>query len=128
MFLSPALGSAAVLLLSGLSIVFFFYLYFVTAGLVLDNLPVSQAVVRSVLLVRHNFWATLGFVLVTSVISMGMGLLLAPLATGASLGMVIAALVNAFLGTGIALALLFFYRTRLLALAGQSSTTASQRA
>lgn len=128
MLLSPALGSGAIVLMSGLSIVVFFYLYFVTVGLVLDDLPIAQAVIRSVMLVRHNFWTTLGFILVTSLISMGMGLLLSEIAVSNPIGTLIAAMINAFLGTGMALALLVFYRTRLLALAGQPTTVTGQQA
>ncbi len=119
MLLSPALGSGAMVLLSGLSMVLFFYLYFVTVGLVLDNLPIAQAVVRSVLLVRNNFWTTLGFVVISGLISLGIGLLIAQLATSGLVGMVVAVMINAFIGTGLALALLVFYRTRLLAMVGQ---------
>jgi hypothetical protein len=116
MMFSPALGSGAMLLLSGLSVVIFFYLYFVTVGLILDNLPLSQAVVRSVMLVRHNFWPTLGFVIVTGLISLGLGLLLAQLAASGPIGTLLAVPANAFIGTGLVLALLVFYRTRLLAM------------
>jgi hypothetical protein len=116
MLFSPVLGSFAMLLLSGLSIVIFFYLYFVTVGLVLDNLPLSQAVVRSVMLVRHNFWSTIGFIIVTGLISLGLGLLLSQLATSGPVGTLLAVPANAFIGTGLVLALLVFYRTRLLAM------------
>lgn len=128
MLLSPALGSGAIVLMSGLSVVVFFYLYFVTVGLVLDDLPISQAVVRSVMFVRHNFWVTLGFILTTSLISMGMGLLLSQLAVSGPIGALVAAPINAFLGTGMVMALLVFYRTRLLALAGQPTAVTGQQA
>ncbi|MBX2997049.1 MAG: hypothetical protein KF893_00960 [Caldilineaceae bacterium] len=128
MLFSPALGSGAIVLMSGLSVVVFFYLYFVTIGLVLDDLPISQAVIRSVMLVRHNFWTTLGFILTTSLISMGMGLLLSQLAVSGPIGLIIAAPVNAFLGTGMVMALLVFYRTRILTLAGQPTVATGQQA
>lgn len=120
--ISPVLGSGAMLLLSGLSMVIVFYLYFVTVGLVMDDLPISQAVVRSVLLVRYNFWTTLGFILTTALISLGIGLLVGQLALSGPLGSLIAAPINAFIGTGMALALLVFYRTRLLATVDESTT------
>ncbi|MEZ4635809.1 MAG: hypothetical protein R2873_01010 [Caldilineaceae bacterium] len=125
MVLSPALGGAAMLLLSGLSLVVLFYLYFVTVGLVLDDLSISQAVVRSVTLTRHNFWTTVGFILVTMIISLGIGLLISQLAVSGPIGSVIAALLNAFIGTGMVLALLVFYRTRLLATIGEPTTPGS---
>ena len=116
------------LLLSGLSVVVLFYLYFVTVGLVLDDLPVAQAVVRSVTLVRRNFWTTLGFILVTTLISLGLGLLIGQLALSGLIGSLIATLLNAFIGTGMVLALLVLYRTRLLATVGESTTPSRQRA
>lgn len=128
MALSPALGGGAMLLLSGLSVVVLFYLYFVTVGLVLDDLPVAQAVVRSVTLVRRNFWTTLGFILVTTLISLGLGLLIGQLALSGMIGSLIATLLNAFIGTGMVLALLVLYRTRLLATVGESTTPSRQRA
>lgn len=126
MALSPALGGGAMLLLSGLSVVVLFYLYFVTVGLVLDDLPISQAVVRSVTLVRRNFWTTLGFILVTSLISLGVGLLIGQLALSGLIGSLIATLLNAFIGTGMVLALLVLYRTRLLTTVGESTTPSRQ--
>lgn len=128
MLLSPALGGGVMMLLSSLSMVLFFYLYFVTVGLVMDNLPIAQAVVRSVLLVRHNFWTTLGFVVVSSLISMGIGLLISQVATSSTLGLFLAAPANAFIGTGLVLALLVFYRTRLIALAGGPAKPVSKGA
>ncbi len=128
MALSPALGSGAILLMSGISLVVFFYLYFVTIGLVLDDLPVIQAVIRSVLLIRHNFWTTVGFILLTTLISLGMGLLIGQLALSGLFGAIIGALINAFIGTGIAIALLVFYRTRLLATVGEPVTPSRQSA
>lgn len=127
MALSPALGGGVMLLLSGLSVVVLFYLYFVTVGLVLDDLPISQAVVRSVTLVRRNFWTTLGFILVTTLISLGLGLLIGQLALSGPIGSLIAALVNAFIGTGMVLALLVLYRTRLLVTLGESTAPNRQR-
>jgi hypothetical protein len=85
-------------------------------------------VIRSVMLVRHSFWTTLGFILTTSLISMGMGLLLSQLAVSGPIGMIIAAPVNAFLSTGMVMALLVFYRTRLLTLVGQPTAVTGQRA
>jgi hypothetical protein len=112
--ISPALGAGAMMLMGGLVTVIFIYLYFVTAGLVLDDLTVRAAVLRSVLLVRNNFWTTLGFFLLTSVISAGMSLLLQEVVAAGTVGLVIGALINTFVGTGLAVALLIFYRTRLI--------------
>lgn len=114
MLISPALGAGAMMLMGGLVTVIFFYLYFVTVGLVLDNLPVRTAVMRSIVLVRHNFWTTLGFFLLTNLISVGFTLLLREVVAVGMAGIVLGVLANAFIGTGLTMALLIFYRTRLI--------------
>lgn len=117
MLLSSALGFFAMLLLSGLIALLLFNLYFVTAGIVLDDLSVRPAVVRSIVLVRYNFFPTLGLILLTTLIASGMALLLQRVTTIGPAGVLIAVAVNAFIGTGLAMAILVFYRTRLLVLA-----------
>jgi len=119
MFLSPGIGLFVLLLLSGLFFVLYFYLYFVPAGLILDNLGLRAAVVQSFRLVRANFWSTVGFFLLTYLINGGFGLLFERLATYQPLGTLASILVNAYLGTGMALALLIFYRTQLLRTTGE---------
>lgn len=119
LLISPFLGSLAMFFFSSLSLVIFFYLYFVTAALVLDDLPVWPAVVRSATLVRRNFWVTLGFVVLTNLISLGIGLLVIQAAAAGTVGLIVALPLNAFINTGLAMALLVFYRTRLLKDAGQ---------
>ncbi|MFZ1755554.1 MAG: hypothetical protein WBO46_27115 [Caldilineaceae bacterium] len=114
MLLSPALGAGAMMLMGGLVTVILFYLYFVTVALVLDNLPVRGAIMRSIVLIRHNFWSTIGFFLLTNLISVGMALLLRDVVGIGVIGLVLAAIVNAFVGTGLAIALLIFYRSRLI--------------
>jgi hypothetical protein len=111
---SPIIGSLLVMLLSGTVLVLFFYLYFVTAALVLDNLPVHRAIAQSFVLVRNNFWATLGFVLLYNLISLGFAFIMANVAEMAPVGTIVAILVYAYIGSGLTMALLVFYRTRIL--------------
>jgi len=115
---SPALGVFVMLLLSGLSFVLFFYLYFVPAGLIMDNVGLRTAIAQSFRLVRTNFWSTLGFFLLTSLISTGSSLLFDRLALYQPLGTLAAMAANAYIGTGLALAFLIFYRTQLLRATG----------
>ena len=122
MLISPALGAGAMMLMGGLVTVIFFYLYFVTVGLVLDNLSVRAAVMRSIGLVRNHFWSTLGFFLLTNLISVGITLLLREIVALGVVGLVGGALVNAFVGTGLAMALLIFYRTRLIVASDKTQT------
>jgi len=109
---SPLIGSIMAMMLAGLTMLFLFYLYFAPAALILDNLPLFAAVASSYRLARNFFWATLGFVLLTNVISVGFALILTRMAASSAIGVAIAIFVNAFIGTGLALAWLIFYRTR----------------
>ena len=118
--ISPVLGSVFVFLLSGTVLVLFFYLYFVTAALIMDDLPLHLAVVRSFTLVRNNFLPTLGFIILTSIISVGMALILDGLTTFTPVGVLAAIVINAYVGSGLAMALLVFYRTRVLSPVNQT--------
>lgn len=116
---SPAIGAIAMPLFGGFILLFFFYLYFATAALVLDNLPVHRAIFQSFRLVRNNFWATLGFIVLTNLISIGITLILNRLASAQPVGFFVAVGINAYIGSGLAMALLVFYRTRILRAAGE---------
>ena len=113
---SPALGSLAGVMFGGLTLFIFFYLYFATVALVMDDLSIREAMVRSFRLVRDGFWPTLGFVVLVNLISLGFTLLLNPLAGSPPVGTLLAILGNAYIGTGLVLGLLVFYRTRHLQL------------
>ncbi|MDI9548474.1 MAG: hypothetical protein QM346_12840 [Chloroflexota bacterium] len=113
-FLSPALGMLMMLFFSGGVMVLFFYLYFVAAALVMDNLPLHMAVAQSFTVVRKNFWSTLAFIVLTSVISLGIALIMQRLTAIAPIGTAVAIVINAYIGSGLAMALLVFYRTRIL--------------
>lgn len=125
MLISPALGTGAMMVMGGLVTVILFYLYFVSVGLVMDNLTVRQAVQRSFVLVRHNFWPTIGFFLLTNLISVGITLLLREIVDFGFAGLALSAVIHAFIGTGLALALLIFYRTRLIAFSDRTSAAAN---
>lgn len=111
---SPALGSLLALGSGALALIIFFYLYFATASIVMDNLSAPEAIKRSFLLVRAHFFATLGFFALSTLIGLGISLLLIRLASYALWAVTPAILLNAYVGTGLAMALLIFYRTRLL--------------
>lgn len=114
MLFAPALGTMGVFLLGGTFFVVYFYLYFVTAAIVMDDLPVRAAVACSIWLVRFNFWSIAGFILLYNVIGAGIGLLLSGLAAAQPLGTIAAIVINAFVGTGLTIALLIYYRSRVL--------------
>lgn len=112
--LNPVIGSLILMLFFGTLLVLLFYLYFVTAALIMDNLSVWRAIVQSFVLIRNNFWATLGFVVLTTVIGLGFAFIMASVADMTPVGTVAAILIYAYIGSGLAMALLVFYRTRVL--------------
>ena len=111
---SPALGSMVALGSGALTLVVFFYLYFATVGIVVDNLSAPTAIKRSFQVVRTHFFPTLGFFTVSTLIGLGISLLLTQLANYALWTVTPAIMLNAYIGTGLTMALLIFYRTRLL--------------
>ncbi len=114
MLANPAFGSAVAALAGAVTLIVFFYLYFVIAALIMDNIPLNVAIMRSLRLVQENFWPTLGFILLSNVIGLGMALLLLPLADLAAWGTLAAIVINAYIGTGLTMALLVFYRSRFI--------------
>lgn len=111
---APAAGSLLLALVGGLTFIVLIYLYFVSAAIVLDDRSVLQAVGVSIRLVRTNFFSVVGFVLLVFIIGTGIGLLLARVAAWQPLGTLGAILLNAYIGTGLAMALLVFYRSLVL--------------
>lgn len=118
---SPALASFLMALLSGLVFVALFYLYFSTAGLVLDDLPAIGAIGRSVRLVRSCFWPAVGFIILINVIGRGFSLIWLPIMNYSPFGIIVAIVGNAYIGTGLAMALLVFYRTRFMTIENDHS-------
>jgi hypothetical protein len=112
--ISPAAGTLLTPFLVDMVMIGFLFLYFVTTAIVLDDLPVIAAVMTSVRLVRTNFPSVLGFVILVTLIGTGISLLLTSVAVYEPVGTIAAILLNAYIGTGLTMALLVFYRTRLL--------------
>ena len=120
--IAPAFGLGLASFLGLTTLVLFLFLYFVTPAIVLDNLGVREAIARSLHLVRRSFWSVLGFAVLVNVIFAGVGLLLARVASFAPMGTAAAILANAYVGVGLSMALLVFYRTRVLAEQGATVT------
>jgi hypothetical protein len=115
----PGLASVLGFLFGGLLMVLFLYLYFVPVGLIMDNLDLWGAVVQSFRLVRDNFWGALGLIFLSDLISLGFALILERVVVYQPVGTLAAILANAFVGSGLALGLLVFYRSRVLLAQGQ---------
>lgn len=119
--LSPPIASLLMALMSGLAFVALFYLYFSTAGLVTDDLTIMNAISRSVQLVRNSFWSTFGFIILINLISLGFSLIWVALTSYVPAGTIVAIVGNAYIGTGLAMALIIFYRTRTIMMDGNST-------
>jgi hypothetical protein len=116
---SSGLTALLAFIFGGLTLVLFLYLYFVPAGLIMDELHLPRAIGQSFRLVRDNFWATLGLILLSDVISLGFSTILARLVSYQPFGTLTAIIVNAFIGSGLALGFLIFYRSRILLAQGE---------
>jgi hypothetical protein len=117
----PALSTFLAFLLGGVTFALYFMLYFVTVAMIMDDLSIMQALRQSVQVVRFNLWATLLFVLLTNLITLGFSIILINLGEMVPFGTVGAILLNAYIGTGLAMALLVFYRTRWLKISGEQT-------
>lgn len=88
------------------------YLLFVPQAITLADEKPLRAVFNSLAIMRLNFWPALGLFVLTQVIGTGVILLLR-LLVGSPVGMAVAILLNAFIGTGLTAALFIFYRDRM---------------
>lgn len=105
-------ASMASLLIGWLAVVATMMFYFVLAAIVSDGVGLRQALWRSFNVVYRNFWATIGLVLLVTLILWGFGLIWQRLATASPLGVLAAIVGNAVLVTGLTAARLIFYQER----------------
>jgi len=103
-----------------------FYLYFVMHAIVLDNTGLRQGVSRSVVLVRQNSGSTLGLILLTLLLGLGLGQVWGAIAE-TTLGAVAGILGSAYIATGLVAASLIFYRSRWSILQKQLNTVAAAK-
>jgi hypothetical protein len=88
---------------------------FTPHGLVMYHMPLSRAINTSIMIVRVNFGAVAGLVVLAIALSLGMGLIWEELAADSWLRL-IAMAGNAIIGTGLIVASLLFYQNRVLIL------------
>lgn len=109
---SPALGSLMAMLLF---IVWFWVQIFTTftaEAIAISGVGPLHAIRASFMIVRRNFWATLGFLALTFLILIGSGVLWYNVANSIP-GIIVAIIGSSYLGCGLAAARLAFYRERL---------------
>ena len=93
------------------SIMVMVYLFYFVDDLLVNENGLLQAGWNSMLMVRRNFWSTIGLILLTNVLNAGLMLIWQRL-TFAPWGVVIAILGNAFIGSGLVAAIMIFYQSR----------------
>ena len=110
--LSPALVSFFGSLLLAGAMLLGFYAYFLSDAIALVGLWPVPALLASAQVVGRHFWASLGFILLVTVINTGI-----PLAwrviTGNPAGLVVAIVGHAYISSGLAAAAMFFFWQRL---------------
>jgi len=88
------------------------YFSFVPQAITMNQDKPLGALMGSFSVVRFNFWPTLGLILLTNVIGTGLAMVWREL-LGSTVGTFFAILINAYIGTGLAMAAFVFYRDRL---------------
>jgi hypothetical protein len=89
------------------------YLFFLPQAVILSDASPLEALRDSFIIVRLNFWSTLGLVILIYLISGGFGLIWG-LLVSSPIGSIAAILANAFVGTGLLAASCYFYRDRMV--------------
>ena len=88
------------------------YISFVPQAITLGERNPLRALWTSFMVVRHNFWASIGLIVLTNLINTGLGLIWFRLLVGSTVGTLIAIAANAYVGTSLTLAAFVFYRDR----------------
>lgn len=113
--IAPGVGVALLAIASSAAyvaaILFMIYLFFLVDAIVVSEVGPIRAAVRSARVVANNFWATVGFIVLIYVISMGMQVIWKALSDNPA-GMVIAIVGNAYVASGLAAASLLYYKSR----------------
>jgi hypothetical protein len=88
------------------------YIGFAPEAIVMNGNGPPRAIYTSFNVVRRNFWATLGFLVISWVIALGSGVIWQQLA-GSTVGLVVAIVGSAYVGSGLLAARMAFFRERL---------------
>ncbi len=110
--ISLLLGPLALLLALGVLWLTFF-LTFAPQGVLMVGANPWNAILMSFTVVRLNFWPTLGLLLITNVLSSGLGLIWRRLIETGTVTAVVAILASAYVGTALTMSLYLFFRDRL---------------
>jgi len=112
LYLNQTLGLLALFVFYWLAVWVSIYIGFMREAIVISGLGPLRAIYTSFNVVRRNLWATLGFLLITLVISLGSGVIWHALVNSTA-GVLIAIVGSAYIGSGLIAARMAFYRERL---------------
>lgn len=111
--LSPGLAAAAQAVVLGVLIWVFLYLFFTADAIYVSRVPPAVAIKYSVLVVRYNFWRTIGLVLLFMVIVGGTSALWQALVTNLHRsGEALAMIGHIYISSGLAVASMKYYKER----------------
>jgi len=91
------------------------YFSFVPQAITLAEQKPLAALWSSFTFMRYNFWPAIGLLILVNVIGGGLSLIWQRLLSGSTMGMVVAIIANAYVGTALAAAAFIFYRERVIA-------------
>ena len=116
-FISQSLAFLAIGLFSLVAfwviILVMIYLVFCVDSMLINDAGIRVAMRNSVVIVRRNFWPTIGLIVLVNVIGAGLSLVWQRL-TFAPWAVVVGILGNAYVGSGLVASVLVFYRDRYL--------------
>ncbi|MGH2519091.1 MAG: hypothetical protein ACRDF8_04755, partial [Chloroflexota bacterium] len=110
--LNPAAGEFLALLVEIALVWALIYLYFAVQAVILSDVGPVRGIRCSMLVISHNFWASLLFMALSFLITMGLPIIWQLLA-GSPPGLIIGIVGNAYIGTGVAAAGFLFLQDRL---------------
>lgn len=121
--------SAATALMTGLvttlalaaQLYLFLYLFFAWDAIVISQVGPIQAIRQSAAVVHAGVWSAITFVILVTVIMIGMGQIWVMLASQTSWGLALGIVGNAYIASGLAAATMLFYRERMETLLAQRS-------
>ncbi len=113
--ISPSLGMGSMgfflMLLSWAIVIVLFFLAFSIEAVVWDDINILDGMRMSITVVNRYFWATLGFLVLSNVLVLGFSVIWKRL-TFSPAGVTVSIIGNAYIGVGVALAGLIFYKSR----------------
>lgn len=110
--ISPLLGSILILFVWAGVLWFYLHLFFTTCALFVSDADPLRAILSSITVVRMSTSSAIGLLAIAMVISLGMSYVWSAL--GLSAAATLAGILgNAYIGTGVTMAILIFYRDRI---------------